>query len=121
MSSPQTTDSPQVKLAHSFIEGFKKGDVDHLAKYLHKDYRCITYPRSIGKPVETREEWLQHIAQFIALWTDGCEVSFMIYPFKPPPPTESATQQNIHSIAESSGIVVIHVRIPNVQINPTHV
>lgn len=88
-SSPRTTDSPQVKLVRSFIEGFKRGDVDHLAEHLHEDHRRITYPGSIGKPVQTREEWLQHTADFIAICTDSCEVSSRIYLLNPPSPDRS--------------------------------
>jgi hypothetical protein len=76
MSSQEAADSPQVKLIRSFVEGFKTGDVDLLAKHLHKDHRRITHPRSLGKPEQTREEWLQHIAEFISLWTDGCQASY---------------------------------------------
>ena len=70
MSEPKSTDSPQVKLMHGWGQGFKKRDLDLIAKYLHKDYRHTTYPRSLDKPEQTREEWLQQFAGIISLWTE---------------------------------------------------
>ena len=80
MSSSQTTDSPQVSLVREWIGGFTKKDMNILAKHLHKDYRCILYPRSLGKsqtPV-VREEWLKRIGEWISLWveTDVSRESF---------------------------------------------
>jgi hypothetical protein len=74
MSGPETTDSPQLKLAKSLIEAFSKRNVDDLAKILHKDHRRIYYPRSLGKPDLTRENWLKYTADVVGLWTD-CRVS----------------------------------------------
>lgn len=69
----ESTDSPQLKLVHSLIDVFQTRDVDHLATLLHKDHRRIYHPRSLGKPEETREEWLKNVAEFISLWT-SCRV-----------------------------------------------
>lgn len=74
MSIPQTTDSPQLQLAHSLIDSFRRRDVDHLATLLHKDHRRIYRPRSLGKPEETKEQWLKHVAEATSEWTD-CQVS----------------------------------------------
>lgn len=59
------SDSPQAKLVNEWGQGFEKRDIGLIAKVLHKDYRHITYPRSLGRPEQTREEWLQHIAGII--------------------------------------------------------
>jgi hypothetical protein len=71
MTSLEISDSPQLKLMHSFIEGFKNRDLDQIAKLLHKDHRRITYPRSLGKPEQTKEEYLQHSAELVKLWVDS--------------------------------------------------
>ena len=57
------TDSPQVKLTYEMVRGFESGGVDMFAKHVHKDFRYITYPRSVGKLDQTGEEWLQELAQ----------------------------------------------------------
>jgi hypothetical protein len=74
MSSAEITDSPQVRLMHSLVEGFRNKDMDYVAKLLHKDHRRITYPRSIGKPEQTKEEYLQHTREVVGLWV-GCDAS----------------------------------------------
>jgi len=68
--SSGTSNSPQVKLMLEWDQGFQKRDLALIAKSLHKDYRHSTYPRSIGRPEQTREEWLDHIASVLSLWTD---------------------------------------------------
>ena len=70
MSTSQTVDSLQVKLVREFIEGFNKKDVNIIAKNLHKDYRRILYPRSLGKPAVPREEWLEQCGKMIGHWID---------------------------------------------------
>ena len=75
MSSTEATDSPQVKVALSFVEGVDKRDVKNVAKLLHKDYRHIPYPRSMGRAVENKDEWLQRIKDVMEFWTDDCKAS----------------------------------------------
>ena len=71
MSSPQVTDStPQVRLLHACLEGIKKKNMAHVAKYLHKDHLRITHPRSVEKPEQTKEEYLRHSAELLSLLTD---------------------------------------------------
>ena len=65
-----SSDSPQVKLVHKWGLAFEKKNLDLIAELLHKDYRHTTYPRSLGKPEKTREEWLEHIAGVISLRTE---------------------------------------------------
>ena len=68
--SLETSNSPQVKLMLDWDQGFQKRDLALIAKSLHKDYRHTTLPRSLGRPEQTREEWLEHIASVLSLWTD---------------------------------------------------
>ena len=76
MSNPESSESPQVKLMHEWGSGFRKRDLNLIVKALHKDYRHIIYPRSLGMPEQTREEWFEHFAGVIALWTD-LEVTYI--------------------------------------------
>ena len=69
MSDLVNSDSPQVKLLLEWGKGFEKRDFDLLTKSLHKDYRHITYPRSLGRPEQTKEEWLGHIAGVLDIRT----------------------------------------------------
>lgn len=71
MSSAETTDSPQVQLIRAFCEAFRKRDMSLVAKCLHKDHRRITHPRSVGKPEQTKEEYLQHTAEVMSLWVNS--------------------------------------------------
>jgi hypothetical protein len=70
-----STDSSQVQLVRGVIEGIGKRDVDHIAQLLHKDHRRITYPRSLGKPEQTKEEWFKNTSELISLWTES-DVSY---------------------------------------------
>jgi hypothetical protein len=88
MSGPETVDSAQVKLVRTILEGMKTGDVDLLAKPLHKDLRRITYPRSLGRPEYNKEDWLQQIRELFALLAGGCEASY------PPVPDSPDSQLN---------------------------
>jgi hypothetical protein len=80
MSGPQATPSPQVQLVVNLYQGFKKKDVNILAKYLHKDFRYTTHPKSLGKPELTRDEWLQESAEMMSLWASGSEASYVFMP-----------------------------------------
>ena len=66
----ENSDSPQVKLMLEWGQGLENKDLALIAKCLHKDYRHTYYPRSLGKPDATREQWLEHITSVISLWTD---------------------------------------------------
>jgi hypothetical protein len=75
MSSQLTTESPQVKVVRTFIEGFRKRDVDLIASQLHKDLRRIYHPRSLGMPEQNREEYVAKLTEFISIWADDSEAS----------------------------------------------
>ena len=70
MSDSKSSDSPQVKFIDEWLQAFDARDMDRIAKCLHKDYRNIMYPRSLGKPEETKEEWLEYMAGIFNLWTE---------------------------------------------------
>ena len=61
--------SPQINLVLEWAGGFKK-DSDTLAKLAHKDFRYITYPRSVGRPEYNKEEFLKYMGKTISLWTE---------------------------------------------------
>ena len=119
MSNLGSSDSPQVKLIHEWGQGFENRDLSLIAKSLHKDYRHITYPRSLGMPEIAREQWLENFARVISLWTAGQEVSYISRYLNPLAVVKSPPQPSMQSviIADVPGKVVVHVRIPDVQNN----
>ena len=112
MASLETTDSPQVKFILSWLQATAARDIDGFAKQLHKDFRYAMFPQSIGRPGESnKEEWLRDFGGFIGLWAEDSKVSHMgcylgIFSSVKPLP-----QITFHSIVETPGTVVVHVRI----------
>jgi hypothetical protein len=74
MANPESPDSPQVKLVREWGRGFRTRDLDLVAKPLHEDFRYVSYPKSLGKPEQTKEEYLEHYAGRFSLWTTDSEV-----------------------------------------------
>lgn len=124
MSNTETTDSPRVQLVRSYCEGFSKKDMDHIGKLLHKDHRRVTYPRSLGKADQTKEEYLKQLAQGMSTWTENEASHPALSDLRLP--AKSPSQMIIHSITETAGEqVVTHVCIQSVHIdarnaNATH-
>ena len=77
MSNIKTNGSPQLELVHSYVQGIEKRNIGQAGKTLHKELRRITYPRSAGRPEQTKEESLKHIGGFVSLCTEDCEVSYV--------------------------------------------
>jgi hypothetical protein len=78
MVIPESSDSPQVKLIREWARGFQMRDLDVVANTLHKDHRYVRYPRSLGKPEETKEEWLARFGKLLSLWrVEGPGVSYI--------------------------------------------
>jgi hypothetical protein len=75
MSVFENPETPQLKLVSEWNVGFKEKNLDILAKSLHKDFRRYTYPRSLGQPVQTKEEWFVHLAKVIDI-TSEFEASY---------------------------------------------
>lgn len=71
MSGPETADSPQVKLTRSLIGSMTTKDIDFFHKFLHKDFRRVTYPKSISRPEYDKEGWIQQIAELFTIWPEG--------------------------------------------------
>ena len=77
MARLETKGSPQLELVRSFLLGFEKQDVGLFEKPIHKNFRRTFHPRSIGKPEQTREQYLQYAEEFASLWGEEREVSYI--------------------------------------------
>ena len=119
MSGPQTSYSPQVERFYSLAEAYKRKDVNFIAKHLHKDFRRIGYPRSLGKSEQNADEWLKETAEMMNIWTGDSKASHASSYSNSLPSTEPLPQVDIHSLTETPEKVVIHVRPENVWINAT--
>lgn len=75
MSTFENPETPELKLLAEWNRGFKERNLDLLAEPLHKDFLRHTYPRSLGKPVQTKEEWLENFGKVINFSTEF-EVSY---------------------------------------------
>lgn len=73
MSNPG---SQKVELILKLVRAFEMKNMDFLETHVHKDYRRITYPRSLGKAEQTGEEWLQDSAEIMNLWTGDGKASY---------------------------------------------
>ena len=111
MSGLQTVDSPQVSLVREWIGAFAGKDLNVLAKHLHKDYRFIFYPRSLGKSPVAREEWLEHIRKMTGRWVETDVSCGSFHSILRLPPINSLSQATFHSIIDAPGKVVAHVRV----------
>ena len=61
--------SPQIKLITNWDEGFKEMNVDIIGKHLQKEFRLLVYPRTIGQPEQTKEEFLKKLSGGFAFAT----------------------------------------------------
>ena len=116
MFDPKDYDSPQVKLTLEWRQAFDKKDPELIAKSLHKDYRRTTHPRSLGKPEQTREEWLEQITGFLNALAE-LEVGHISCLRTLFAMAKSLPQLSIHPVVDVPGKVTIHVRIPDVQVD----
>jgi hypothetical protein len=119
MANPESSDSPQVKFLYEWSQIFQTGDLDLIAKALHKDFRYVICPKSLGKPEETREEWLERFAGVLSLWTAGHDVSY-VAPRSPFSVTKLILQSTFHYMIDTPGKVITHVRIANARIHRTY-
>lgn len=62
MAGLEGYNSPQIKLVAELDRAYKDKNIDFLSKRLHKDFRYIVYPRSLGRPVVNREEFIGNLA-----------------------------------------------------------
>ena len=77
MADPENPDSPQIKLFREITRGFHTRDPAIIAKTLHKDFRNIYYPRSLGHPEQTKEDFVGQWAGMMSLWTANPEVNYV--------------------------------------------
>ena len=61
--------SPQIKLITEWHEAFLQRNVDTAVKPLHKDFRRVVYPRSMGFPEQNKDEWLKELTGILGLAT----------------------------------------------------
>lgn len=69
-------DSPKVELMLKLARAFETKDTGLLAKHVHKDYHRIIYPRSLGIPEQTGEEWLRNSAESMSLWAGDSKARY---------------------------------------------
>jgi hypothetical protein len=111
MADLENLDSPQAKLFSDCRRGFRTRDLELIASTIHKDFRYFAYPKSLGKPEQTKEEWLNRWAGLISLWTADLEVSYLVAPQTSFAATKSLLQQTYRFIIDTPGTAVAHVRI----------
>lgn len=70
MSDLVTSVSPQINLVNEWYRALKARDLELIKKPLHKDHVRITHPRSLGKPDQGREEWLEEFGASLGFMTD---------------------------------------------------
>ena len=87
-----------------------------IGKCLHKDYRNTMYPRSLGKPEQTKEEWPEYVVGLFNLWTER-KVSYLNCYWFLFVVAEFLPYLTVHSITDAPGKVIFHIRIPEVRIN----
>ena len=117
MADSKNSDSPQAKLLRECARGFETRALDLIAKPLHKDFRYVPYPKSLGKPEQTKEEWLERYAGIIGLWPTDPEVGYIRYSSVPFAATESLPQTTTRFIIDTPGKIVTHVRFSNARIH----
>ena len=110
--------SAQVQfILHEWIPALENRDLDGVAKLMHKDFRLTTYPKSLGQPEQTREQWLERFAGVFSTLTENkvsrIDLSRTIFAV-----VKLLSQTTIHSITEAPGKVIIHVRILVLETDP---
>ena len=103
--------SPQIKLLVDWNQGFQQLNADILAKYLHKDFRCLVYPGTVGEREQNKELWVQGLTLIFG-FSNEIDVGYTSCYSKPLSPAKFALQTTVISIIEVPGIIVAHVRIP---------
>jgi len=96
-------------------------NVDIIGKHLRKDLRQLVYPRTIGQPEQTKEEF-RKIKKTIRGFRLCHWVRCRRYPLllERNLLSASALQVAAHSIMEEPGRLVFHVRIPILSDQSSH-
>ena len=109
--------SKQVKFVlNEWIPAFEKRDLSLISKLLTKDFSLSTYPQTLGEKQVNGQQWLEQYASIFPLTSassvsriNRCSTLFTVV--KPLP------QSTVHSVTESPGKVILHVRILIVQVD----
>ena len=102
MADQESSDSLQTKLFLDCSQAMQTKDLNVIAKYLHKDFHNVSYPRSLGKPEQTKEEWLEEWAGILSLWTGEPDVSYIGCSPDPPSPRLSSFRSSITSVSSQA-------------------
>jgi len=62
--------SPQIKLLSNLADGLTEMSVENIGKQLHKDFRRSIYPRSLGQPEQSKEDYLKEGSGIFAFATE---------------------------------------------------
>ena len=66
------SESPQVRfILGEWCPAFERRDLDTIVKHMHKDFRCTSYPQSLGQPEQNREQWREHFTRIFSLLTEN--------------------------------------------------
>jgi len=63
--------SPQVRLVQGWGNAFHTGDLALIKGSLHKDFRLLTYPQSVGEPAHNKDWFTERLRQVIPAWTES--------------------------------------------------
>ena len=58
-------------------KAFGEMDLDSIAKVFHKDFRHITYPKSLNIPERSRKEYLDYTEGRMSRWVEIGSVSYL--------------------------------------------
>ena len=108
--------SPEVQLIYEWRRAFEERDITLLASVLHDDFRHVIYPKSIHQKTQTKDEFVDQLAEVFPTWTK-LEVSCFSCPSNLIYPAKFLPQSIIHSLIDSPKHVVTHVGIPNLEIS----
>jgi len=67
--------SPQIKLLSDWTDAFTEMNAENIGKHMHKDFRRLVYPRSLGQPEQSKEDALKELSEFLGFLT-GIEVGY---------------------------------------------
>ena len=88
-------------------------NMDIVGKFLHKDFHYALHPKSLGEPTLDKERWVKRMSELGTGYGVGCTTQFS----NVIPHTYIPLQQTFHSVIDTPGKVIIHVRIPIFMIN----
>ncbi len=103
--------SPQIKLISDWNEGYNQLNVEILEELMHKDFRYLVYPQTIGELETSKEVWIEAVAKLFGYLIE-VDVGYTSCYSNPLPLAEFALQTTCLSIIEAPGRIVAHVRIP---------